>query len=86
MDEIKRQSEILRKRAEEKISSETSEETTDRVKKVFDRRDGAIRKIRNYQDKTGMPNDDEADKHFIENETNVKYSDFKDAEENNEVS
>lgn len=85
MDEMEKQAELLRKKAEERITSEKPEETTDRIKKAFDKRDGALRKIRGYQDKTGIPDDSEADKHFIETETSIEYDKFKNAEEDNEV-
>jgi len=83
IEKMEEQSEELRDKAKEKIKTETSEETADRIKGVLGKREEALEKIKEYQEKTGIPTEEEAEKHFIINEANMDYNEYKNSE--NEV-
>ena len=63
---------IIFAKAEEKKSSEKPEDTKERLKKTLAPRDEAMNAIRNYQQKVGIPTEDEIDKHFLHEEAKEK--------------
>lgn len=58
-----------RKKASERKSLEREIDTKQRMKDVVLRRDEAVRKIEQYQDETGIPEDDEIDDNFLSKES-----------------
>jgi len=80
-EKIEKQSEDLRDKAKDRIKKETGEETAHRVKNVLGRREKALEKIKEYQEKTGLPTEEEAERHFIANEAGMNYDDYKKNEE-----
>jgi len=64
---------ILKEKAMQKKLGESESETKDRLKKVLEDRDEAMKKIYDYQDKTGIPSKEEQDKSFFEKEIKENY-------------
>ena len=60
----------LKEKAMQRKTGESEEATKERMKKVLEERDKAMKKIYNYQDKTGIPTKEETEKHFFEEEIN----------------
>jgi len=64
--ELESKAKELRQNLGTKKRSETEEQTKSRMKKVLSVRDEALQEIYDYQEKTGIPTKEEADKHFFE--------------------
>lgn len=64
--DIERQSKILREKIEQKKNNENPDIVKNRMKSVLSVRDMAMQQIYDYQDKTGVPTKEEADKNFFE--------------------
>jgi len=64
----------LLKKASERKSSETFDQTTQRVGDVLDRRNKAMEKIEKYQEKHGTPSQEEANDSFIKDEAGLGIS------------
>lgn len=64
--DIKMQSKILREKIEQKKNNENPDVVKNRMKSVLSVRDMAMQQIYDYQDKTGVPTKEEADKNFFE--------------------
>lgn len=87
MDEEKIQevSDSLRRKAGKKKVSENEDKTKKRLKKTLLRRDNAIKLIEEYQDDTGVPNDDEVDGSFLsESDIEIELNEFRE-KDNNDV-
>jgi len=65
--EIQKVADSLREKAAEKKKTEKEEVTKERFKKTLSKRDEAMKHIYEYQDKTGVPNDDETNTEFMNN-------------------
>ena len=70
MDMEKKAKELLEK-AGEKIAKEDSKTTTKRLKNVLSKREEALKKVHDYQDKNGVPTADEVDKYFLNDEAGL---------------
>jgi hypothetical protein len=70
----------LRAKVEKKKTSETGSQTKQRLLNAVSKRDQAIRMIEDYQDKTGIPTDDEVDGAFL-GEGNLSVDALKDAKD-----
>lgn len=64
--DIEMQSKILREKIEQKKNNENPDIVKNRMKTVLSVRDMAMQQIYDYQDKTGVPTKEEADKNFFE--------------------
>lgn len=64
--DIEMQSKILREKIEQKKNNENPDVVKNRMKSVLSVRDMAMQQIYDYQDKTGVPTKEEADKNFFE--------------------
>lgn len=64
--DIEMQSKILREKIEQKKNNENPDIVKNRMKSVLSVRDMAMQQIYDYQDKTGVPTKEEADKNFFE--------------------
>lgn len=64
--DIEMQSKILREKIEQKKNNENPDVVKNRMKTVLSVRDMAMQQIYDYQDKTGVPTKEEADKNFFE--------------------
>jgi len=65
--ELSGSAEELRNKALKKKIAEKEDETKKRLLSTVQRRDDAIKMIEEYQDQTGIPNDDEVDAEFVGN-------------------
>lgn len=70
--ELELQAKILREKIGEKKKSEPENVTKNRMKSVLSERDAALQSIYDYQDKTGIPTAEEAEKNFFQVEINQK--------------
>ena len=76
--DIQRVADSLREKSAKRKSSEQIDETKQRLINTVSRRDQAIRMIEEYQDKTGIPTDEEVDNSFLsENNVGIKADDLK---------
>jgi len=64
--ELETKAKELRANLGAKKKSELESVTKERMKKVLNSRDAAIQSIYDYQDKTGVPTQEEASKNFFE--------------------
>lgn len=62
---VKEKAEILKQSIGEKKKVEHVEETKNRMRQVLKDRDAAIQAIYDYQDKTGVPTEQETEKNFF---------------------
>ena len=76
--DIQKASEIIRNKTSERKTSELESESKDRMKNILSKRDNAIKKIEEYQDKTVIPTDDEVDGTFLSKEAkiNIKLDEY----------
>jgi uncharacterized membrane protein len=76
MDELEKQVEekakVLKEKLGEKKKKESEQQTKERMKSVLSERDAALQAVYDYQDKTGVPTEEETAKNFFEIETNQK--------------
>jgi len=64
-------------KARERLMKETPEETSKRRKGILSKREEALEKIQKYQERTGFPTEEETEEHFIANEAEMSYDDYK---------
>ncbi len=62
----------LREKAIEKKKKETEAQTKNRMRTVLSDRDAAMRAVYDYQDQTGIPTLEEAEKNFFDVEAKEK--------------
>ena len=65
--EIQKISDSMREKAAEKKKKEPEQATKERFAKVLSARDEAMKRVYEYQDKTGVPDDDETSTEFMNN-------------------
>jgi hypothetical protein len=68
---------IIQKIKEKRVN-ETPIDRGNRLVKTLEKREAALSKIKTYQDKTGIPTEEEAEKSFVETEAGMNYEDYKD--------
>jgi hypothetical protein len=70
--DFEKKSKALREKLGEKKKNEDESVTKERMKKVLTVRDMALQQIYDYQDKTGIPSEEETEENFFKNEINQK--------------
>jgi hypothetical protein len=66
-NKIQEAADSLREKAAAKKKNEKEDVTKERFKRAVSKRDEAMKKIYEYQDKTGVPSDDETSTEFLNN-------------------
>lgn len=70
--DLETQAKELREKIGERKKKEAEAETKKRMQGVLKDRDAALRTIYDYQDKTGVPSEEETEKNFFQIEANQK--------------
>jgi hypothetical protein len=70
MDDLDAVAKNLKEKTMQRKTGESAEATKERMKKVLEERDKAMKKIYDYQDKTGIPTKEETEKDFFDKEIN----------------
>ena len=66
-NDMQKAADLLRTKAAEKKKDESESAIKERFKRVLSRRDEAMKRVYEYQDKTGIPADEETSSEFFNN-------------------
>jgi len=75
--DIQKIADEIREKSKRNKGNEEENEKKERIKNVLSKRDAAIQTVEDYQDKTGIPEDNKIDNNFLkENKVNLNIEEF----------